>query len=117
MGKIVNISHDTIVFDDGHSLYAYHDRDCCEDHWLQFDYVDIADVEGLEFDLNPDGSFFERVDGYGIRLMSTNGHAVSIPGYGSNNGYYSSNITLVLVRPDDTSLKWEVSECQQEEDR
>jgi hypothetical protein len=55
----------------------------------------IADFEGLEFDISGD-DFFERIDGYGIALKSLNGHPVRIPGYGSNNGYYSCDLELVL---------------------
>lgn len=45
------------------------------------------------------------------RNYPTDGHPVSVPGYGYNNGYYSANLTLVLGRPDATT-KFDISECQ-----
>ena len=42
------------------------------------------------------------------RLLPVNGHPISIPGYGYNNGYYSANLTLVLERPAVT-IKFDVS--------
>ena len=84
----------------------------------------MADFEGLEFDLSGDLAaydlalvgFFERVEGYGIRLLPINGHPVSVPGYGYNNGYYSSHLTLVLERPDKTgwgvTYYFDISKCQ-----
>ena len=93
--KIIAVSEDDITFDDGTVLSATHDQDCCEHHWLNFKDSKLDDFDGLEFDLSGD-SFFERVPGYGIRLIPLNGHPVSIPGYGDNNGYYSSNLSLDL---------------------
>lgn len=112
MSKITKITDDRITFDDGAYLYHDHDRCCCEHHWLDFNAVDFGEVTGLDFTLNSDGSFFRRVSGYGIQLLPTNGHPVSIAGYGSNNGYYSENIDLVLVDTNKIEHKFDVSECQ-----
>jgi hypothetical protein len=100
-----------LVFEDGTRLYSNHNQDCCENHYLDFDYVSMDDFEGLNFNLSND-NFFETIDGYGIHLIPTNGISVPIPGYGSNNGYYSSNLELVLMLPNGTSRIYDISDCQ-----
>lgn len=84
----------------------------CEEHYLDFDSVKLEEVEGLEFDVS-NSVTFERVDGYGIRLHAINGHPVSIPGYGYNNGDYSESIDLQLLGSDGKVIaSYDVSECQ-----
>ena len=97
--KVTNVSEDVLTFDDGSELSSDHEPDCCEHHYLTFKDLSLSDFDGLEFDLSSDGSFFERVEDYGIRLKPTNGHPVSVPGYGENNGYYSANLSLILSKP------------------
>lgn len=112
MAKIKSLSGNEIVFDDGSRLYSDHDQDCCESHSLDVDGISLSEVEDLEFDLDqPLEDLIEKVEDYGIRLKSSNNFPVSIPGYGYNNGYYSSNLTLKLQ----TSKKSEtidISDCQ-----
>lgn len=110
MVKVVHTDSRVIRFDDGSELSSDHDQDCCEHHYLDFSAVSMSDFDGLDFDLTTP-SFFEKVEDYGIRLCPVNGHPVSIPGYGYNNGYYSHNLALVLER-DGVETKFDVSECQ-----
>lgn len=110
MAKVVYVDEGVLRFDDGSKLYSEHESDCCESHYLSFADLSLPDFEGLDFDLwSPD--FFEKVDGYGIRLRPVDGHSISVPGYGYNNGYYSSNLTLVLKREESTTT-FDISECQ-----
>lgn len=111
MTQVVKVNEDEITFSNGVSLTSDHNQDCCESHYLSFKDLSLDDFEGLEFDLSGD-SFFERVDGYGIRLVPINGHPVSVPGYGYNNGYYSSNLSLVLTKDGKQISKFDISECQ-----
>lgn len=110
MSKVIYVDKDVLRFDDKSELSSEHYQDCCEDHYLDFSQHSLSDFEGLEFDLSS-SSFFERVEDYGIRLLPTNGHPISVPGYGYNNGYYSADLTLVLERPSGTT-KFDISECQ-----
>lgn len=72
----------------------------------------MADFDGLEFNLDTN-NFFERVDGYGIRLLPLNGHPISVAGYGYNNGYYSSHLDLTLINADKKFIKtYNITECQ-----
>lgn len=75
------------------------------------DDLTLSDFEGLEFDLTTD-DFFERIEGFGIALKPTNGHPVRIPGYGSNNGYYSSKLDLILTDGKTFTKTYDISECQ-----
>ncbi len=107
--KVIKID-DGLEFDNGYKLYSHHTQDCCENHYLNFADLTLEDFEGLEFDLlNED--LFERVPDYGIRLKPINGFPVSIPGYGSNTGYYSSELQLVITNGKIT-VNHEITECQ-----
>lgn len=111
MNKVIYVAEDVLRFDDQSELYSEHDQDCCESHYLDFSGLSLSDFEGLEFDLSsPD--FFERVEDYGIRLLPVNGHPISVPGYGYNNGYYSGNLKLVLTRPGSGPTWFDITECQ-----
>lgn len=107
--KVIKID-DALYFDDGTVLSSYHSQSCCENHYLDFSHLTMEDFDGLEFDLTKD-DFFERVQDYGIALKPIVGHPVRIPGYGSNNGYYSDNLSLTL---DGTIKKeYDITECQE----
>ena len=108
--KVVSISDDWITFDNGARLYSNHKSDCCESHYLSLADLALAEFEGLEFDISND-NFFERSVGYGIALKPLNGHPVRIPGYGYNNGYYSSQLDLIL-KGNGFEKVYDVSDCQ-----
>ena len=111
--KVVKVdsANDSIEFDNGLKLYSNHDQDCCENHYLSLSDLTLSDFDGLEFDLTTD-DFFERITDFGIALKPTNGHPVRIPGYGSNNGYYSSNLDLILTDGSAFTKTYDISECQ-----
>lgn len=100
-------------FENGIILCSDHYQDCCEWHYLSFKDLYLDDFNGLEFDLTND-DFFERIPDYGIALKPKNGHSIKIPGYGSNNGYYSSNLTLVIEDSTGKIIKeYDITECQE----
>lgn len=109
--KVVKISADEIEFENGVKLFSNHEIDCCEHHYLSMSDLTMADFEGLEFDLT-NNNFFKRIPDYGIELIPTNGHSVKIPGYGSNNGYYPSNLDLTLTNGKDFTKNYDISDCQ-----
>ena len=108
--KVIAVNADTLMFNDNVSLTSDHDQDCCESHYLDFSNLHISDFEGMLFDLSSE-TFFEKAEGFGIRLIPVNGHPVGVPGYGYNNGYYSSQLSLVLTKAG-VSTKFDISECQ-----
>ena len=109
--KVVKVDEDCIVFENGIQLYSNHNRDCCESHYLSMQDLTIDDFNGLEFDLTND-NFFKRIEGYGIELIPVNGHSVKIPGYYYNNGYYSSNLDLIISDNNSFTKKYDITECQ-----
>lgn len=110
--KVTRVEREKIIFGDNeYKLYSDHEHDCCECHYLDFSVLKLEDFDGLEFDLTND-NFFERVEGYGIRLIPLQGHPVSIAGYGNNNGNYSSNLRLVLRHENNSLKSYDVSQCQ-----
>lgn len=109
--KVVKVSQDAIEFEGNIKLYSHHDQDCCESHYLDLEHLSLSDFEGLEFDLSGDG-FFNRIDGYGIELIPNKGFSVKIAGYGSNNGYYSSDLNLVIALGSDDIRTYDISDCQ-----
>lgn len=108
--RVVKVDR-ALIFNDGHRLESKHRKSCCEQHYLSFRDLSLDDFEGLEFDLSGD-TFFRRVPGYGIELLPVSGWGVKIPGYSNNNGYYSTNLTLVLRHPVRDTVKWDITECQ-----
>ena len=80
---------------------------------LQLTFTDLTlqDFEGLEFDLIGD-DFFKRIPDYGIELIPIKGYSVKIPGHGYNNGYYGTNIKLVVNNPKGANKSYDISECQ-----
>lgn len=112
MSKVININEHRILFDCQTMLYSEHEQDCCEKHYLSFEYLELSEFEGLNFNLEDD-KFFERVKDYGIRLIPVKGHKISIPAYGYNNGYYSHELDLVVENKENKCIKgYSITECQ-----
>lgn len=106
--KVIKVTNSDITFDNGIVLSSYHEQDCCEHHYIDFSYVNISDFDGLEFDLST-SSFFKMIPEYGIELVPIKGWSVRIPGYGNNNGYYSTNLSLELS----DGRTFDISDCQE----
>lgn len=108
--KVIKVDSEYMEFEGGIKLFSDHRQDCCESHWLDFEHISIDDFKDMEFDLSND-DFFKRVPDFGIELIPIKGHPVRIAGYGSNNGYYSSDLDLVL-KGQDFSRKYDITDCQ-----
>lgn len=96
-------------------LYSQHYTSCCEVHYLAFDSLELSEFEGLLFDFDTEdlSNSIERVEGSGIRLKPNNGHPIFIPGYSSNNGFYSDNLSLCFFSYELGALgDIDITECQ-----
>lgn len=112
MYKVIKVDTYYIEFENGYVLNSEHKQDCCENHYLDFSHLTLEDFDGLEFDILSD-NFFNKIEDYGIELVPIKGHSVRIPGYGSNNGYYSDNLFLVIEnRAIRYSKSFDIRECQ-----
>jgi hypothetical protein len=109
--KVVKVDSNFIEFEQNIRMYSDHEQNCCESHYLSLEDLSLSDFEGLEFDLTND-NFFNRIDGYGIELVPIKGYSVKIPGYGYNNGYYSSNLSLILDERGVLFKRYDISDCQ-----
>lgn len=109
--KVIKIETEQIVFDQNIILSSEHDQDCCEHHWMETKDLTMSDFEGLEFDLSND-NFFKRIEDFGIELIPISGHSVKIPCYGSNNGYYSDNLALIISERFTEIRTYDITECQ-----
>lgn len=110
--KVVKIDSESIEFENGIRLFSNHDQDCCENHYLSMSDLSLEDFKEMEFDLSGD-NFFKRIDGYGIELIPLKGWSIKIPGYGYNNGYYSSMMDLIITNNNDFTRTYNISECQE----
>jgi len=109
--KVLEIKENEIIFENGYKLASEHRQDCCEEHYLYFKDLTLNDFEGLEFDLTGE-NFFRRITDYGIELIPLVGHSVKIPSYSDNNGYYSSDLSLVIIG-DKYKATYDISDCQE----
>ena len=75
-----------IVFTNGVTIYDYHEQDCCESV-----YCDFNQVENLFKTQKFNSLVIEGVEGCGIKV---NGYF--IPCYNEQNGYYSSDLELQI---------------------
>ena len=109
--KVIMLDSDYLEFDNGIKLYSHHEKNCCENHYLSMRDLTLEDFDGLLFDLSND-NFFRRIPGYGIELVPVNGWSVKIPGYGYNNGYYSSSLELIISDEKEFGRRYAISACQ-----
>jgi len=109
--RVTKIDSDSIVFDNGAEISSYHQSDCCEYHWLSFEDLTLEDFDGLEFNLEND-DFLKKIEDYGVELIPLNGHSVKVPGYGLNNGYYSTNLQLTISNTQEFNRNIDITECQ-----
>lgn len=130
MENIDNVWIDTVILDKIYPLNmetintifsSHHDRDCCEDHWIDFDWAKSAvDTAFMllpwfnQFSISwvPDMWIL-------IRFMNTThpdwvikDTAVFFAGYNSNNWYYSDNLDLIVTLPSGFSETYDIREFQ-----
>lgn len=95
-----------VVLSNGIRVWTYHDQDCCENVY--------ADWEALDDTTFADETFtdviIEKVPYSGFRI---NGYFV--PCYNQQNGYYSDELTLFIKYPDGRKIEMDITECNQDE--
>lgn len=105
--KIVKFEEDKIIFDNGYELESYHDQDCCE--WVYADFevlktynvsvktgksIKITDIDFCE-------NIIELVQGKedcGFNMISKIGEKFFVPCYNNQDGYYSDKLELILYK-------------------
>jgi hypothetical protein len=99
--KIKEINDEGILFENGAKIFDKHEQDWCEivyaswQEGLQDTYFEKQEFDEIEIEL---------VKNYGIRI---NGYGV--PCYNIQNGYYSSELTIVFQKQNGEQILYEVS--------
>ena len=89
--KIWQVDETGIEFYDGMKITSYHHADCCEQNYADYEQLDdLAKSYDFKFPLK-----FETVDGSGFRFGDEK-RMFFVPCYSEQNGYYSSEITILL---------------------
>jgi hypothetical protein len=89
--KIKEITEDHILFDNGIKITYYHNQDCCENVYA--DFRQLLDTTILVED-------FKRLYMQGIKDTGVRLNGYLIPCYNYQNGYYSSDLTIIVSYPD-----------------
>lgn len=93
--KIIKITDEEILFDNGCKLTYYHDQDCCEDNYADFTQLEDTGIENEEFEFNT--KMFEFKDEEGFRLVAQSGNKYFVPCYSCQNGWYSSGLDIIFT--------------------
>lgn len=87
--RIIKVKGDGIYFDNNKAITYYHDQDCCEHNYADFEQIDDLALT-TEFD---EELKFEEIENSGFRFGNEN-KMFFIPCYSKQNGYYSSDIEI-----------------------
>ncbi len=97
--KIVLFEKDLLVFDNGNSMVSYHDPDCCEDNYADFDQL-----EDTALNHNFDEKTFKITPcDWGFRFGDIS-RTFFVPCYSDQNGYYSYEIDVEYRDKDGNTL-------------
>lgn len=105
--KIVSITDEEIKFDNGYILQYYHEQDCCENVYADFSVLKNynvstvtgknIDIKEIDFEENLD-NLVQGIEGQGFNMISKIEEKFFVPCYNEQNGYYSSNLKLILKK-------------------
>lgn len=89
--KIVNVTEEEIIFDNGNKITFDHDRDCCEYNYADFSILN-PNVVNYDYDFS-ENLDFKFIDEAGF-IFGSEGHYIFIPCYSYQNGYYTIQIDI-----------------------
>lgn len=115
--KIVEIGTEHIKFDNGEILESYHDQDCCENVYADFENMQVMGVQSNNFVWANELDFFENVldsivpiEDLGFYLVTKQGICILVSCYNIQNGYYSGNLSLRYM-----GKELDISNCVKDE--
>lgn len=107
--KIVFVCEEYIEFDNGFHLTSYHEKDCCEKHYVDFTSIIGQGYEGKEFPNKLSEMLVETTDlirfyKYGlwftfIKIKDLEGNIYTLSMHGSNN-CHDTGVNLILRKND-----------------
>lgn len=98
--RIKEVTDNGIFMDDGTRISDYHDQDCCECVYAEFKAIKDQPIMDQEFDT----IVIESVEDAGFRLNGT-----FVPCYNYQNGWYSSDLTIIVKYADGRKEEYPVS--------
>lgn len=109
--KIKTLNENDLEFDNGVLLGAFHEQDCCENVYADFGYLknynilphtgETISIYNVEFDEDIE-NHIQGLQGEGFNLIAKDESKWFVPCHNEQNGYYSSNLTLVVKRGSET---------------
>lgn len=97
--KAVKITNGGVSFDDGSSITDYHNQDCCEQV-----YADWEQIDDLFTSQDFESISIEQVEGNGFKI-----NGFFVPCYNNQNGYYSSDLALIIISTDGKKIEIDIS--------
>lgn len=104
--RIKEVTEDGIFFENGLKLISYHAQDCCENVYADWEYIkeEIRTYEKF------DEILIEKVENAGFRIQFKTRNIYDyyyfIPCFNEQNGYYSNELMLFLVKNDYVPKRW-----------
>ena len=94
--RIVEVDENLLVFSNGYKITAFHDQDCCEEVWAEFDNSEIeASIKNKVL--------YSEIE---IKILDqgflVNGMLVST--YNQQNGHYAGDLDLTLIDGEDNVI-------------
>lgn len=117
--KIVQITDERIIFDNGYILKYYHEQDCCEHVYADFKILNTYNLStktGKEInikEINFEEDIQHLIEGIkdtGFNMISKIGEKFFVPCYNEQNGYYGSDLELILIISDEIYENFNISE-------
>ena len=91
-----------LEFDNGMRLEYYHDQDCCEDVYADFQNMQVMGPQEKNYVDARDLDFFENIldsivpiEGLGFYIVTKQGICILVSCYDIQNGYYNDRLELV----------------------
>lgn len=99
--KILSISKIGIKFDNGKVLEDYHDQDCCEWVYADWENMQVMGETKYNYLCARDLDFFENIlesivpiEDLGFYIVTKQGICILVSCYNYQNGYYSDELSL-----------------------
>lgn len=117
--KIKEVKEESIIFNNGYKLEYYHEQDCCESVYAEFEILkdyNVSLVTGKSIDLKEidfEESLTKLIEGVkeaGFNMISKIGEKFFVPCYNSQNGYYSSDLELILYKENNVKEELDISD-------
>lgn len=103
--RIKKIDENYIVFDNGYELEAFHEQDCCEHVYADFEVLNTynvstktgqaIDIKEIDFEESLE-KLVQGILGMGFNMLSKIDEKFFVTCYNEQNGCYSSNLGLIL---------------------